>query len=109
MPEATLGADVGIIYFIKLQKGLAMWCIVVYNKAYQITRAVTDHHNEREDRMKRRKVTIDEVRANSYLPEAENLGICALVDVENMGWCKDSKTRWYMFDLDGEPCIYFKY
>lgn len=59
--------------------------------------------------MKRRKVTIDEVRANSYLPDADTLGICALVDVENMGWCKDGVTRWYMFDLDGEPCIYFKY
>ena len=58
--------------------------------------------------MKRKKVTLQEVR-NAVGESDINLGICALVDVENMGWCKDGTTRWYTFDIDGEPCIYFKY
>ena len=56
----------------------------------------------------RRKVTLDEVRKVTGNYNASD-GICALVDVENMGWCNDFVTRWYIFNLDGEPCIYFKY
>lgn len=59
--------------------------------------------------MKRRVVKIDEVRAKSTMEHPETLGICALVDVENMGWCKDGVTRWYTFDLNGEPVIYYKH
>lgn len=64
--------------------------------------------------MKKRKVlNIHQVRAiSSYFQETHdmNAGICALVDVENMGWCKDNCTRWYTFtnDYTGEECIYFK-
>ena len=37
-------------------------------------------------------------------------GICALVDVENMGVCKDGVTRWYHFrDENGMPAVYYKY
>ena len=62
--------------------------------------------------MNRREVTIDEVRQyakENGIENADSLGIMALVDVDNMGWCKDGTTRWYTFDIDGEPCIYFKY
>ena len=58
--------------------------------------------------LNRRKVSLDEVR-EAVGETDESLGIMALVDVENMGFCKDSVTRWYIFDLDGEACIYFKY
>ena len=66
---------------------------------------------------KRRRVTLEEIRkfaVESGLYNAEEvktIGICALVDVENMGFCKDRKTRWYHFDLDGrdDPCVYYKY
>jgi len=62
--------------------------------------------------MKRRVMTIEEVRAeSSYFALTGDMeaGICALVDVENMGWCKDGVTRWYMFDdEDGTPAIFFK-
>ena len=61
---------------------------------------------------KRRVVKIDEVRKYSDIfqqTKDKSLGIMALVDVENMGYCKDGITRWYMFDMNGEPCIYFKY
>ena len=60
--------------------------------------------------MARKVMTLDQIRAESYLEDANELGICALVDVENMGFCKDQTTRWYMFkNADGEDCIYFKY
>ena len=63
--------------------------------------------------MTRRKMTIDEVRAEStYFFETNdmNAGICALVDVENMGFCKDGVTRWYHFtDENGNPAVYYKY
>ena len=37
-------------------------------------------------------------------------GICACYDVENMGFCKDGKTRWYHFtSIDGVPCYTLKY
>jgi hypothetical protein len=56
----------------------------------------------------RTKVTLDQVReaVGNYDKE---LGICALVDVDNMGFCKDGVTRWYYFDLDDVPCVYYKY
>ena len=41
---------------------------------------------------------------------AKTAGICALVDVENMGWCKDGKTRWYHFTNEsGQPAVYYKF
>jgi hypothetical protein len=46
--------------------------------------------------MKRRKMTLDEVRAEStYFQETHDMtaGICALVEVENMGYCKDGTTQ----------------
>lgn len=61
--------------------------------------------------MKRRVVVIDEIRQKSdYFRETQDFsaGVCALVDIENMGFCKDGVTRWYMFQLDDEPVIYFK-
>lgn len=60
----------------------------------------------------RRIVELWEVRryaAECGVEDVDSLGIMALVDVENMGWCKDGVSRWYTFDLDGEPCIYFKH
>lgn len=62
--------------------------------------------------MKRRKVTIDEIRQYAKecgIHDADNYGVMALVDVDNMGFCKDGVTRWYHFDIDGEPCVYYKY
>lgn len=62
---------------------------------------------------KRRKMTIDEIRAeSSYFAQTGDLnaGSCALVDVENMGFCKDGVTRWYHFiDSEGNPAVYYKY
>lgn len=66
---------------------------------------------------KRRRVTLEEVRKNAVesgmynAKEVKTMGICALVDVENMGYCKDGKTRWYHFDLldRNDPCVYYKY
>lgn len=62
---------------------------------------------------KRRIVTLDEVREEStaYWESGEDktLGICALVEVNNMGFCKDGVTRWYHFNLNREPCVYFKH
>ena len=70
--------------------------------------------------MKRKYMTIDQIRKEAIergieysLEEGESvnqLGICALVDVENMGFCKDDTTRWYHFTNNaGEPCIYIKH
>ena len=63
--------------------------------------------------MRRRKMTIDEIRAEStYFFETHDTtaGICALVEVENMGFCKDGVTRWYHFtDEDGNPAVYYKF
>ena len=62
--------------------------------------------------MKRRVMTIAEIREESvYFMQTEDYsaGICALVDVENMGFCKDSVTRWYHFtDSDGHPAVFYK-
>ena len=63
--------------------------------------------------MKRRRMTIDEVREQStYFAMTGDMsaGICALVDVENMGFCKDGVTRWYHFTgEDGNPAVYYKF
>lgn len=63
--------------------------------------------------MKRQVLKIEQIREqSSYFQETQdmNAGICALVDVENMGWCKDGVTRWYFFtDINGIPSVYFKY
>lgn len=64
--------------------------------------------------MKRKVMTLDEIRQESdyyQITHDDDAGICALVDVENMGWCKsDDKTRFYMFtNANGEPAIYFKH
>lgn len=40
----------------------------------------------------------------------ENDGICACYDVDNMGFCKDGKTRWYHFEsVNGVPAYTLKY
>lgn len=58
--------------------------------------------------MKRKVMTLDQIRAESYLEDADQLGIGALVDVENMGFCKDGVTKWYFFqNAKGEDCVYF--
>lgn len=62
--------------------------------------------------MKRRVVTLDEVREyvrNTYGECEMDAGICALVDVDDMGFCRDNVTRWYKFTLNEVPCIYFKH
>lgn len=57
--------------------------------------------------MKRRKMTLDEVRNEStYFASTGDMtaGIMVLVEVENMGWCRDGVTRWYHFtDESGNP------
>ena len=41
---------------------------------------------------------------------SENDGICACYDIENMGFCKDGKTRWYHFtDTQGRPAYTLKF
>ena len=63
--------------------------------------------------MKRRVMSINGIRKESiYFQMTQDLsaGICALVDVENMGFCKDGVTRWYHFtDEEGNPAVYYKY
>lgn len=59
------------------------------------------------------KMTIDQIREEStYFALTHDMyaGICALVDGENMGFCKDGVTRYYHFtNADGQPAGYFKY
>ena len=63
--------------------------------------------------IKRRRMTLDEIRAEStYFAMTGDLtaGVCALVEVENMGFCKDGETRWYHFrDENGNPAVYYKH
>ena len=70
--------------------------------------------------MSRKYMSIDQIRKEAIdrgielsLDDGEtvdDLGICALVDVENMGFCKDDVTRWYHFTNNaGEACIYIKH
>lgn len=59
----------------------------------------------------RQVMTIEQIRKEASMDynEAEKVGILGLVDVDDMGWCKDGVTRWYTFtNTDGEPAIYFK-
>ena len=65
--------------------------------------------------MKRKVVTLEQVRQYllnegfddpNYVNDQSN-GICALVSVTNMGFCKDKKTKWYWFNLGNEPCVLF--
>jgi hypothetical protein len=45
-----------------------------------------------------------------YGAEVDKMGIMALVEIENMGWCKDGVTRWYHFtNEDGQAAVYYKY
>lgn len=57
-------------------------------------------------------MTLDEIRRESTyfaVTKDYDASITALVDVENMGFCKDNITRWYTFhDEKGRPAIYFK-
>lgn len=70
--------------------------------------------------MSRKYMSIDQIRKEAIdrgielslddRETEEDLGICALVDVENMGFCKDDVTRWYHFTNNaGEACIYIKH
>lgn len=64
--------------------------------------------------MERVSMTIEQIREEStayYMNDCDNtMGIMALVDVENMGFCKDDVTRWYHFtNANGEPAVYYKY
>lgn len=63
--------------------------------------------------MMRIRMTIDQIREEStYYQEThdDSAGICSLVDVENMGFCKDGITRWYHFtNENGEPAVYYKF
>lgn len=56
-------------------------------------------------------MTLDEIREISpWYDGDDSLGVMALVDVFDMGWCKDGVTRYYLFnDENGNPAIYFKY
>lgn len=60
-----------------------------------------------------KKMTLNQIREiSTYFATTNdmNAGVCTLVDVENMGFCKDGVTRWYTFyDDEGNKCIYFKY
>ena len=61
--------------------------------------------------MKRKFVRIENAitEAKEILGITENVGLCALYDIENMGFCKDSKTRWYQFtDFNGNKCYTLK-
>lgn len=58
-------------------------------------------------------MTFDQIRAESTLYAMtgdDSLGICALVEVLNMGFCRDGVTRWYTFyNDDGDLAIYFRH
>lgn len=60
----------------------------------------------------RKEVTIDEIRQYAKESGIENVaerGVMALVEVEDMGFCDDGTTRWYVFDMGGKPCVYYKH
>ena len=63
--------------------------------------------------MARVRMSLDEIRAEAKehgIDDVDNLGIMALVDVEDMGWCKDGVTRYYLFVNDkGQDAIYYQY
>lgn len=63
--------------------------------------------------MSRVRMTLDEIRKEAYengIDNVEELGIMALVDVEDMGWCRDGVTRYYLFTNNaGQEAIYYQY
>lgn len=63
--------------------------------------------------MSRVRMTIEQIRAEAYengIDNVEELGIMALVDVEDMGWCRDGVTRYYLFvNNAGQDAIYYQY
>lgn len=63
--------------------------------------------------MKRIKMTIEQIREESsyyQMTGDKTAGIMALVEVENMGFCKDGVTRWYHFTNEsGKPAVYYKH
>lgn len=56
--------------------------------------------------MKRKYVPIEQAIAwgkeqcTPYFDNDESAGICAVVSVTDMGYCRDGVTRWYHFDMD---------
>ena len=62
--------------------------------------------------MKRIVMTIEQIREEStyyQMTGDKDAGIMALVEVENMGFCRDGVTRWYHFtNDDGQPAVYYK-
>lgn len=74
---------------------------------------ITEKQGDLRNMGKRIKMTLQEIRASQkerYGQGVESMGIMALVDVENMGWCKDGVTRWYHFtNNNGKPAVYYKY
>lgn len=63
--------------------------------------------------MKRKFIPLPEALKQAKLINinlTENDGICACYDIENMGFTKDNKNRWYHFtSVDGEPAYTIKY
>ena len=48
--------------------------------------------------------------ARDMLGYPDSYGIMACYEIENMGFCKDGKTRWYHFTtVDGVPAYTLKY
>lgn len=46
----------------------------------------------------------------AYPEMPQNAGIACYYAIENMGFCRDGKTRWYHFEsVDGEPAFTLKY
>ena len=81
--------------------------------SYYINSSITSKRYCRNKIMqKRRTVKLDEIRRyakENGVENVENLGIMALIEIDNMGFTKDGKTRWYHFEMNGEPCVYYKY
>lgn len=65
--------------------------------------------------MKRKYVPIERAIAwgkeqcAPFFDNDEGAGICAVVAVTDMGYCRDGVTRWYHFDMDGVPCYTLKF
>ena len=59
--------------------------------------------------MKRKYVPIERAIAwgkeqcAPFFDNDEGAGICTVVAVTDMGYCRDGVTRWYHFDMDGVP------
>ena len=59
--------------------------------------------------MKRKFRPIIELLKEARERYGENLGLCAMYDIENMGFCRDGVTRWYhLTDLNGEAVYTLK-